>query len=257
MSAEPLPSSRRCRRAARRGAADRDRAGLQRGAERRPAARRAAGARPGARGRRRLGRLDRPDRRGRRRGRGARRHGSRSTSGSAARSRPASGTPGSAGTSSRCGSTATGSTTRRSSARSSPRSLAGEADIAIGSRFIGNDGYRSSAARRVGIRVLARVVSWIAHERLTDTTSGFQALNRRAIALFAADLPHDYPEVEGLVMAIRQRHPRPRGAGDDARARARPLLDQGARLVLLHGQGAARGVRRPLPPRRRPAGGRR
>ena len=64
-------------------------------------------------------------------------------------------------------------------------------------------GYRSSAARRVGIRVLARVVSWIAHERLTDTTSGFQALNRRTIALFAADLPHDYPEVEGLVMAIR------------------------------------------------------
>jgi glycosyltransferase involved in cell wall biosynthesis len=81
---------------------------------------------------------------------------------------------------------------------------AGEADLAIGSRFIGNTGYRSSAARRIGIRVLARVVSWIAHERLTDTTSGFQALNRRTIALFAADLPRDYPEVEGLVMAIRR-----------------------------------------------------
>ena len=81
---------------------------------------------------------------------------------------------------------------------------AGEADLAIGSRFIGNTGYRSSAARRVGIRVLARVVSWIAHERLTDTTSGFQALNRRTIALFAADLPLDYPEVEGLVMALRR-----------------------------------------------------
>ncbi len=80
----------------------------------------------------------------------------------------------------------------------------GEADLAIGSRFISNTGYRSSAARRIGIRVLARVVSWIAHERLTDTTSGFQALNRRTIALFAADLPRDYPEVEGLVMAIRR-----------------------------------------------------
>jgi hypothetical protein len=82
--------------------------------------------------------------------------------------------------------------------------VAGEADLAIGSRFLGVGGYRSSAARRVGIRVLARVVSWIAHERLTDTTSGFQALNRRAIRLFAADLPRDYPEVEGLVMAIRR-----------------------------------------------------
>ena len=83
--------------------------------------------------------------------------------------------------------------------------VADEADLAIGSRFLSGAGYQSSAARRIGIRVLARVVSWIAHERLTDTTSGFQALNRRAIRLFAADLPLDYPEVEGLVMAIRHR----------------------------------------------------
>jgi glycosyltransferase involved in cell wall biosynthesis len=80
---------------------------------------------------------------------------------------------------------------------------AGEADIAIGSRFLGEGGYRSSAARRVGIRVLAGVVSAIAGRRLTDTTSGFQALNARAAALYAAELPHDYPEVEGLVMAVR------------------------------------------------------
>ena len=83
--------------------------------------------------------------------------------------------------------------------------LAGEADIAVGSRFLGAGGYRSSAARRVGIRVLAWVVSTIARQRVTDPTSGFQALNRRAIGLYAADLPHDYPEVEGLVMAIRHR----------------------------------------------------
>ncbi len=82
--------------------------------------------------------------------------------------------------------------------------VAGEADIAIGSRFIGDGGYRSSAARRIGIRVLARAVSLITRQRLTDTTSGFQALNRRAIAIYAADLPHDYPEVEGVVMAIRR-----------------------------------------------------
>jgi glycosyltransferase involved in cell wall biosynthesis len=82
--------------------------------------------------------------------------------------------------------------------------VAGSADIAIGSRFIGDGGYRSSATRRIGIRVLARVVSSIAGRPLTDTTSGFQALNRRAIRLYAAELPHDYPEVEGLVMAIRR-----------------------------------------------------
>ena len=83
--------------------------------------------------------------------------------------------------------------------------LAGEADICVGSRFTGAEGYRSSATRRVGIRLLALVVSAIARQRVTDTTSGFQALNRRAIALFAADYPHDYPEVEATVMVFRHR----------------------------------------------------
>jgi glycosyltransferase involved in cell wall biosynthesis len=83
--------------------------------------------------------------------------------------------------------------------------LAGEADIAVGSRFSGGEGYRSSATRRLGIRLLALVVSAIARQRVTDTTSGFQALNRRALGLFAADYPHDYPEVEGMVMTIKHR----------------------------------------------------
>jgi glycosyltransferase involved in cell wall biosynthesis len=81
----------------------------------------------------------------------------------------------------------------------------GEADIAVGSRFVSGNGYRSSASRRVGIVLLATVVSAIARQRVTDTTSGFQALNRRALELFAADSPHDYPEVEGMVMTIRHK----------------------------------------------------
>jgi hypothetical protein len=81
--------------------------------------------------------------------------------------------------------------------------LSGEADIAVGSRFAGGDGYRSSATRRIGIRLLALIVSAIAKQRVTDTTSGFQALNRKALDLFAADYPHDYPEVEGMVMTIK------------------------------------------------------
>jgi hypothetical protein len=83
--------------------------------------------------------------------------------------------------------------------------LAGEADIAVGSRFASGEGYRSTATRRLGIRLLALIVSAIARQRVTDTTSGFQALNRRALGLFAADYPHDYPEVEGMVMTIRHR----------------------------------------------------
>jgi hypothetical protein len=39
--------------------------------------------------------------------------------------------------------------------------------------------------------------------RLTDVTSGFRAADRRAIGLFAGHYPHDYPEVEAIVMAAR------------------------------------------------------
>jgi hypothetical protein len=52
----------------------------------------------------------------------------------------------------------------------------------------------------MGIRLFARIVSLIVRQRVTDTTSGFRAVNRRGIALFAADYPHDYPEVETTVL---------------------------------------------------------
>ena len=85
--------------------------------------------------------------------------------------------------------------------------LSGDADIAVGSRFAaeGVSGYRSSRPRRIGILLLAWIVSRIVGRRVTDTTSGFQALNREGIALFARDYPHDYPEVEATVMVFRHR----------------------------------------------------
>jgi glycosyltransferase involved in cell wall biosynthesis len=83
--------------------------------------------------------------------------------------------------------------------------LAGEADLCVGSRFSGDSSYRSSFARRVGIRIFARVVSAVVRQKVTDTTSGFRAVNRRGIALFAADYPHDYPEVEATVMCVKHK----------------------------------------------------
>jgi glycosyltransferase involved in cell wall biosynthesis len=84
--------------------------------------------------------------------------------------------------------------------------LAGDADIVIGSRFAGDaDEYRPPLARRLGIGFFARVVSLLVRQRVTDTTSGFQALNRKGIRLFAFDYPHDYPEVEATVMVVKHR----------------------------------------------------
>jgi glycosyltransferase involved in cell wall biosynthesis len=82
--------------------------------------------------------------------------------------------------------------------------LAGEADIVIGSRFTSSDPtYRPTFARRLGIGLFANIVSLLVRQRVTDTTSGFQALNGNGIALFASDYPHDYPEVEATVMVFR------------------------------------------------------
>jgi glycosyltransferase involved in cell wall biosynthesis len=76
--------------------------------------------------------------------------------------------------------------------------------IVTGSRFLGQlGGHRSSAYRRLGIALFARVVSRITRQRLTDPTSGFRMTDRTAIELFAQTYPSDYPEVEAIVLAHR------------------------------------------------------
>jgi glycosyltransferase involved in cell wall biosynthesis len=80
----------------------------------------------------------------------------------------------------------------------------GEADFVVGSRFVEDGGtYRPPLARRLGIRLFARLVSVLGRQRVTDTTSGFLALDRVGIELFAAEYPHDYPEVEATLVALR------------------------------------------------------
>ena len=75
-----------------------------------------------------------------------------------------------------------------------------EVDMAWGSRFLEPTGYRASFARRLGIRLFSILLSAISRQRVTDPTSGFRLCNRRAIELFARDYPHDYPEVESILM---------------------------------------------------------
>jgi glycosyltransferase involved in cell wall biosynthesis len=83
--------------------------------------------------------------------------------------------------------------------------LEGSADLVVGSRFSGDGAFQSSPVRRIGIRLFAGVVSAVVGQRVTDTTSGFRAVNRKGIALFAADYPHDYPEVEATVMCVKHK----------------------------------------------------
>ena len=73
-------------------------------------------------------------------------------------------------------------------------------DMVCGSRFLQDNGYLAPISRRTGIHIFAFLLSRIVDRPVTDPTSGFRLYNRRAITLFARDYPHDYPEVEAVLM---------------------------------------------------------
>jgi glycosyltransferase involved in cell wall biosynthesis len=81
--------------------------------------------------------------------------------------------------------------------------VSGAADMAVGSRFAGEGGYRASAMRRFGQRLFSLIVSTSTRQSFTDTTSGMRALNRRAMAIFARRYSPDFAEVESLQQAVR------------------------------------------------------
>jgi len=79
-------------------------------------------------------------------------------------------------------------------------------DMVCGSRFISADyRYPAPISRRTGIHLFAFLLSRIVGQRVSDPTSGFRLYNRRAIELFAKDYPHDYPEVEAVLMLHHHR----------------------------------------------------
>lgn len=80
--------------------------------------------------------------------------------------------------------------------------IEGGADLVIGSRFVGEtEGFKSTAARRAGIKWLEWWIRRFTGHTITDATSGFRASGRRAITLFSEDYPSDYPEPESIVLA--------------------------------------------------------
>jgi glycosyltransferase involved in cell wall biosynthesis len=78
--------------------------------------------------------------------------------------------------------------------------LDGQADMVYGSRFREDPGYKVPLGRRLGNLIFSVVLTAITRQKITDPTSGFRMTNRRGIELFARDYPHDYPEVEAILM---------------------------------------------------------
>ena len=80
-------------------------------------------------------------------------------------------------------------------------------DVVCGSRFLRDNEHRYMApiSRRTGIHIFAFLLSRFVRQPITDPTSGFRLYNARAIRLFATDYPHDYPEVEPVLMLHHHR----------------------------------------------------
>ena len=79
-----------------------------------------------------------------------------------------------------------------------------DVDVVIGSRFLGQSNYRASPARRIGMFIFGKLASLFCKARVSDPTSGFQAVKGEAIAFVASDYyPPDYPDADFLIMLNR------------------------------------------------------
>ena len=68
--------------------------------------------------------------------------------------------------------------------------------MVIGSRFIEKQGFQSTFVRRMGINLYSFIIKLFTGKIIKDTTSGYRAVNRRIIKMFARNYPVDYPEPE-------------------------------------------------------------
>jgi glycosyltransferase involved in cell wall biosynthesis len=76
------------------------------------------------------------------------------------------------------------------------------ANLVIGSRFIANESFRSTWARRLGINFIGWTIKWLYGARITDPTSGLRLMDKKAMGIFASRYPEDFPEPISVAMAL-------------------------------------------------------
>ena len=78
-------------------------------------------------------------------------------------------------------------------------------DIVIGSRYVKElSKFKSTFMRRVGINFLSFLIKAVTGKKVYDPTSGYRAVNKKVIELFAEDYPTDYPEPDSIIYLIKR-----------------------------------------------------
>lgn len=80
-----------------------------------------------------------------------------------------------------------------------------KADMVIGSRFIDKSSseFKTSRARRIGIKLISFFIKIITKKKIYDTTSGFRAVDKKLIERFASNYPVEYPEPVSTTEVLR------------------------------------------------------
>lgn len=80
-----------------------------------------------------------------------------------------------------------------------------DAQMTIGSRYISElSEFKSTKIRQLGITILSFILKLTTGKKIYDMTSGFRAVNRDIIKIFASGYPNDYPEPETIVEVIKK-----------------------------------------------------
>lgn len=82
--------------------------------------------------------------------------------------------------------------------------LDGRADLVIGSRFLGDAGYKPSIARALGIGIFSYITSLILRQRIYDVSSGFKANNKKVIKIYAT-YPHMITDTNEMLILAKMR----------------------------------------------------
>lgn len=79
-----------------------------------------------------------------------------------------------------------------------------QADVALGSRWLGMGDYHGPALRKFGKFFFGFLASALTRLKVTDPTTGFQALSREVVHFYCSHVyPVDYPDANVIIMLNR------------------------------------------------------